>query len=69
MRSPRTFALDDLINTEANIVVLQLLAEYYIVKIGLNTLTFTSKIQEEKFQILSENFSSRCPLIPMSSKS
>jgi len=32
-RRPRTVALDDLINTEAN-VLLQLLAECHIVKIG-----------------------------------
>jgi hypothetical protein len=34
LRRPRTFALDDLIITEANVVLLQLLAEYYIIKIG-----------------------------------
>jgi hypothetical protein len=33
LRRPRAVALANLINTEANVVLLQLLAEYYIVKI------------------------------------
>jgi hypothetical protein len=34
LRRPGTVALDGLINTEANVILLQLLADYYTVKVS-----------------------------------